>query len=342
MNRSHSVMRPRLAALATLAVLAGFSSSAWALTTVATVPVGYLKLEFAGSGASTPFGLPLDETPAPGAGMRAGKIESYTTSTLSNSSGGWTVNLASASAPWLLRLTSGAAAGKSLEVVSNTATTLTVAGADLTSLGLTAGTDTFELIPLDTLWTLLGSGTVQGGPSAALADNVSVRSGAAWLAYYYDTNLGFWRRTIGPATNSNNIIVRPGTGLQLLRRNGAITLTFTGRVLAAPFHAPINNSSTSAIQAGYPTDTTLGGLAVQSLLPGWRSGPTATGSDLVALYTGTAWVNYFYNGTFWQPALGGATNSDSQAIPAGAVFMLQRPGATAGTTDLVRPLPYSL
>jgi hypothetical protein len=341
MNRSHSLMRPRLAALATLAVLASLSSSAWALTTVATVPVGYLKLDIAGSGATTPFGLPLDETTAPSAGIRAGKIESFTTNTLSNSSGGWTGNLASPSAPWLLRITSGASAGKTLEVASNTATTLSFASVDLTSLGLTAGTDTFELVPIDTLWTLLGSNTVLGGTSAALADNVQVRSGATWIAYFYDTNLGFWRRTIGPATNSNNVLIRPGMGLEILRRNTALTLTFTGRVLDAPFHVAVNNATSSAIHAGYPTDTTLGGLAVQTLLPGWRSGATATGSDLVSLYTGSAWVNYFYNGTFWQPAIGAATNSDTLAIPAGAVLGLQRLG-TSGTTDLVRPLPYSL
>lgn len=341
MNRSHSLIRPRLAALATLAVIAGLSSSAWALTTVATVPVGYLKLEIAGSGATTPFGLPLDETSAPAAGIRTGRIESFTTNTLSNSSGGWTGNLASASAPWVLRLTSGAAVGKSLEVASNTATTLTLLGADLTSLGLVAGSDTFELVPMDTLWTLFGSGTVLGGTSAALADNVQVRSGASWIAYYYDTNLGFWRRTIGPATNSNNVLVRPGTGVQILRRNTALTLTFTGRVLDAPFHVAVNNATSSAIHAGYPTDTTLGGLAVQTLLPGWRSGATATGSDQVALYTGTTWVNYFYNGSFWQPSSGAATNSDSLAIPAGAVLALQRLG-TSGTSELIRPLPYSL
>ena len=65
-------------------------------------------------------------------------------------------------------------------------------------------------------------------------------------------------------------------------------------------------------------------------------------TDLVALYNGSAWVSYAFNGSFWQPATGPATNSDAVAIPAGALLTIQRAGATPGTTDLVRLLPYSL
>ncbi|HEX2854080.1 MAG TPA: pectinesterase family protein [Opitutaceae bacterium] len=314
-------------------------------TVLASVPAGYMNFAIAGGTPAAPvttvFGIPLDDTSAPSAGIRAGRIESFTANTITHGNGGWTGNLAAATAPWLLRITSGPSAGKTLQIASNTSTAVTVTGADLTSFGLTAGADTFELVPMDTLWTLFGNNTVQGGTSASTADNVQVRSGTSWIAYYYDTNLGFWRRTIGPATNSNNVLIRPGSALQIVRRNPALTLTFTGRVLPTPFAVPVNNAGSTAIHAGFPTDTTLGGLAVQTLLPGWHSGPTATNADLVVLYNGTAWVNYFFNGTFWQPATGAATNSDAVAIPAGTALMIQRPGATVGTTDLVRALPYS-
>jgi hypothetical protein len=330
-----SSLCPRLWAFASLALLAGFTSSAWAVTTVATVPVGYLKLDVAGGGATTPVGIALDDLSAPPAGIRAGRIESFTSNSLADSQGGWSTNLATASAPWTVRITSGPAAGKTLDLTGNTMTTLSVSGVDLTSLGLTAGVDTFELVPLDTLWTLLGSDTVQGGTSAATADNVQVRSGASWLAYYFDTNLGYWRRTIGPATNSNNVVIRPGTGIQIVRRSAALSLTFTGRVPATAFRMAINNASTTALHTGFPTDTTLGALAVQTLLPGWRNG-----TDLLGLSNSS--VGYVFNGSFWQPASGPATNSDALAIPAGSLLIIQRPGATSGTTDLIRPLPYSL
>jgi hypothetical protein len=162
-----------------------------------------------------------------------------------------------------------------------------------------------------------------------------VRSGASWLVYYYDTNLGFWRRTIGPATNSNNVLIRPSAGIQIIRRSAALSLTFTGRVPATPFRVAVTNASTTALHTGFPTDTTLGALAAQTLLPGWRNG-----TDLLGLSNST--VGYVFNGSFWQPSSGPATNSDALAIPAGTLLVIQRPGATSGTTDLVRPLPYSL
>jgi hypothetical protein len=279
---------------------------------------------------------------APPAGIRAGRIESFSANTLTNSAGGWTTNLANPAAPWFVRLTSGAAVGKLLDVVANTATTLTLSGADLTTLGLTAGVDTFELVAGDTLFSLFGNNALLGGTSASTADNVQVRSGVSWLAYYFDTNLGFWRRTIGPATNANNVLIRPGSGVQIIRRAPATTLTFTGRVPALAFRVAVNNASSTVIHSGFPTDTTLGALALQTLLPGWRSMPTPTGADTLSLFNGTGWVSYFHNGSFWQPTSGAPTNSDGQPIPAGALITIQRPGTAAGTTDLVRGLPYPL
>jgi DNA/RNA endonuclease G (NUC1) len=309
-------------------------------TTIATVPVGYMNVAIAGGtpGAPviTPVGLPLDKTSAPPAGIRAGLIESFTANTLTQSGGGWTANLGGPVSPWLAKITSGSSAGRTLDVVSNTATTLTLSGADLTTLGLVAGADTFELVRMETLFSLFGSAALQGGTSASAADNVQVRSGTTWLAYYFDTTLGYWRRTIGPATNSNNVLVRPQSGVQIVRRAPALTLTFTGRAPATPFRAPVNNASSTVIHAGFPTDTTLGALALQTKLPAW------TGGDLVGLYNGTAWVTYLFNGSFWQTASGPAVVSDNVAIPAGALITIQRAGTTPGVSEFVRALPYSL
>jgi uncharacterized protein (TIGR02597 family) len=312
--------------------------------TVSTVPVGYMKFDIAGGTPAAPtttvFGIPLDDTSVPPAGIRAGYIESFTANTLTNASGAWTANLANPTAPWLVRITSGPAAGKLLDITANTATTLTVSGANLTTLGLTAGTDTFELVPMDTLGSLFGSTTLLGGTSASTADNVQVRTGNSWLPYFYDTNVGFWRRTIGLATNSNNIRLRPDTGVQIIRRGPATTLTFTGRVPSTAFRASINNATTTVIHSGFPTDTTLGALSIQTLVPGWRSSPTVTGADTVLLFNGGVWIGYFHNGSSWQTTSG--VNSDSVIIPAGALITIQRPGAAVGTTELTRARPYSL
>jgi hypothetical protein len=241
-----------------------------------------------------------------------------------------------------VRITSGPSAGKLLDITANTATTLTVSGANLTTLGLVAGKDTVELVSMDTLFSLFGSDTLLGGTSVSTADTVQVRNGATWAAFYYDTNLGFWRRTLGPVVNSNNVLIRPSSGVQIIRRGPAFTLTVTGRVPWTTFRTPILNASGTVIHSGFPTDTTLGALALQTRLTGWRSAATSAEADVVTLFNGTSWIGYFHNGSHWQPVSGAATNSNAVAIPAGALLTIQRPGATAGTTDLVRLLPYSL
>ena len=303
---------------------------------VTTVPLGYLKATLP-TGATTAFGLPLDGLGATPIGLRAAKIETLTATTLTQSLRAWTGNLANPAAPWALRLTSGAAAGKLLDLAANTTTSLTVTGADLLALGVVPG-DTFELVPLDTLGTLFGAGTFQGGTSSANADVVQLRSGTAWLAFYYDTTLGFWRRTSGTATNANNVVLRPGAALLVLRRAASLTLTFPGRVLGTAFRTPVNNAGTTGTTTGFPTDTTLAGLALQTRLPGWRAGTATATADSVGLYSGTAWVPYLYNGSNWQTAAG--VNADALSLPAGTVLLLQRPGATAGTTDLTYNKPY--
>lgn len=325
--------------LASALLLAGLCSSASAVTTsvsVSTIPVGYLKSTF-NSGTTAAFGLPLDDTSALPVGIRAGRIESFTATTITQSAGGWTGNLANPAAPWAVRLTSGAAAGKMFDVSSNSTTTLTLNGATLSTAGVAIG-DTFELVSLDTLGTLFGAGTFQGGTSSANADVVQLRSGATWIAFFYDTSLGFWHRTSGVATNSDNTIIRPGSGLMLTRRGATLTLTFTGRVLGTTFRMPVNNASTTGLTTGYPMDTTLGGLGLQNLLTGWRSGTSTSTADSIGLYNGTAWVPYVFNGANWQTTTG--INSDAAALPAGGMLLIQRPGSTPGTTDLVRNQPY--
>jgi endoglucanase len=300
-----------------------------------TVPVGYLNTDV-GAGATTAFSVPLDDTANP-TGIRAGKIESFTAATITHAAGGWTGNLANASSPWAVRLTSGSAAGKLFDIVANDETTLTLGNAALTTLGVVAG-DTFELVPLDTLGTLFPPGALLGGTSPASADVVQVRSGTSWVAFYYNTSLGFWRRTSGAPTNSDNVVVRPGSGLMLTRRGGALTLNFTGRVLGATFRTPVANASTTATGLGYPMDTTLGAFGLQNLLAGWRAGTTMRSADSVGIHNGTTWVPYVFNGTGWQTTSG--VNSDNLSLPAGTVLLVSRPGNASGTTDLVRTKPY--
>ncbi len=302
---------------------------------VPTVPLGYLDTNLPMGNKA--FGLLFDDTSATPAGVRAGRIETVSGDTIGLTGANWSAGLTNPAAPWALRFTSGAAEGRLVDITASTASTLSLGGLHLAMLGVAPG-DRFELVALDTLGTLFGSNTLQGGTSAASADVVQLRSGAAWIPYYYDTTLGFWRRTSGVAVNGNNTVVRPGSGILILRRGAPLGLTISGRVLGSSFRQPVNNASSTVITAGFPTDTTLGDLAVQTLLPGWRNGTVASVADAVGLHNGTTWVPYYFNGVNWQTAAG--VNASATAIPAGSALLIQRPGSTAGTTDLVLEKTY--
>lgn len=302
-----------------------------------TVPVGYLNVTLAGSGATTTFGVPFDDPTGPASGLRAAKVEALTATTLTNSSGGWSPGvLAASAAPWAVRITSGAAAGLFAEVSGNTATTLTLKNVNLTTAGVTAG-DTFELVSLDTLGTFFGASTLTGGTASATADLVKLY-GSAWVSYYYSTSLNYWRLAAGPTTDYSNLVLRPSTGLQVTRRGTSLTLPLVGRVLGTKFRAPVANAGSTLLNLAYPMDTTLGGLAVQTRISGWRSGTTSA-ADQVYLYNGSAWIGYVFNGATWQTLSGGAA-SDSVAIAAGSALLVTRPGSTSGTTDFIQNLPY--
>lgn len=303
-----------------------------------TTPIGYMNLAIAGGGATSTFGIPLDEPQGPSSGIRAGRIDALTATSLTAAAGGWTDGaLASASAPWSVRFTSGAAAGRTLAVSANTATTLTFSGVSLTTLGVVAG-DAFELVAVDTLNTFFGAGTLAGGTAATTADAVRIYS-SAWVSYYYSTSLGYWRLASGPTTNYGNVTLRTQSGLQVLRRGAAMNLTVTGRVLSTPYRVPVANAGGTLLNLGYPMDTTLAGLSLQSRISGWRSGTTSTTADMVSLYDGSSWVSYVYNGSYWQHLTTGV-NSNAIAIPAGSAVLISRPGSTSGTTDFVQSRPY--
>src|SRR5436190_34800 len=91
--------------------------------------------------------------------------------------------------------------------------TLTIAAGTGTvrtlSIATGASGDTYQIIPADTLSTLIGTPGTTGilaNANPLNADNLQVLVGTSWRQYYHDgTN---WRR-IGPNTISNDVVIRP-------------------------------------------------------------------------------------------------------------------------------------
>ncbi|PAW77213.1 MAG: hypothetical protein B9S32_11965 [Verrucomicrobia bacterium Tous-C9LFEB] len=324
-------------------------------TSVATAPEGYITLNIAaGTGTSytlSTISLPLHKA-LQGSGQLTGVITGVTANAISNTNAGWTAGAFSAAAnPFAVKITSGAATGRVLVISSATANTATMAtvdnqGTDLTTLGIVAGTDTYEVFPVDTLLSLFGTPAttgVKGGSTHKTADTVKVFSASAgWLSYFYNTDLGMWTQT-APVTAANNVILRSDQGIMYSRiGNTPIALTLFGRVPNTHSNIAINKGGVTYIGSTWPTNTTLATSGIQNT-PGWVTGTPATAknADQIKIYTQeSGWNSYYHNGTNWM-SIAPSKISDNVVIEAGSSIIVTKQGSASGVVFLTQDLPYS-
>lgn len=336
-----------IAAMACVASAELFSQS------VTTTPVGYVNVNIAaGTGTTRSISVVsfpmLDEAVV--AGQGSGQITSVTANTITNSSAGWTAGqLSTAATPCLIRITSGAAVGRTFLVstsTANTATTLTIdaeeAGlVNLTSLGIVAG-DTYKIFACDTISSIFGTpGTtgVLGATSATNADNLQVLVSGAWRQYYYNTTSNAWLR-IGLNTNSNNVPLRADTIVIYSRLAASpITLSLLGTVPSTARKALVRASGVTALSESWPVDLTLATSGISSM-PGWVTGSSTT-ADIVQVFVSGAWRQYYHNGTNWL-RVGLNTVSNTVALTSASGLIINKKGSTPGSVTLSQALPYSL
>lgn len=322
-------------------------------TSVATVPEGYVTLTaLAGTGTSptlTILSLPLLAT-ATIPGQITGVITGVTSNTISNTNAGWTAGtLSTAATPYLIRVTSGAAQGRTFLIsasTANTSTSVTLDTAettDLTSLGIAAGTDTYEVLPCDTIASVFGTPAtsgVLGGTAPAQSDQVMLLIGGIWKKYYYSTSLAGWRQSAGNAP-ANDIPIAPHSAIVYIRlANTPISFTVTGRVPNMKRIVSISNTGLSLISNGWPTGVTLANSGINQI-NGWLSNSTAGNADQIQILVNGIWKRYYHDGSMWRAAAGNAP-SDSIEIPAGGGMVVIKKNATAGSATLTQTLPYSL
>lgn len=293
----------------------------------ATVPEGRLALALA-QNQETAVAFPLHLAPVAITGSVSGVITAVGPSTLENIQAGWSPGaLSGAAAPYLARLTSGVAAGCLFPVstsTANTATTITLVtgGLDLTTLGIQPGLDTCELVPADTLGSLLPAGALQSG-TPDTADLFRLWNGTAWVSFYHDGSV--WRR-VG-AGSADNLLLRPDQGYLILRRGPAVSLTLFGRVPSAPARILLQGGRANFI-AGLPVAATFLETVLQSL-PGWTTDlADPKNGDHVQLWNGTAWFSYYHDGAGWRRVGAGPADS-AQLLRPGRPLMIVRSAAAA-------------
>lgn len=320
-----------------------------------TVPAGYFTLDIApGQGATrtlTVLSAPLLEAAA-ASGQMSGRISGVTANTISCASAGWTAGqLSTPATPHLIRITSGAATGRTFllsTTVANTSSTVTLdpeeaAQTNLTTLGIAVGAagDTFELYQADTLSSLFGSPSttgILGNANSSLADIVQIYVGAAWRQYYHD-GLN-WKR-IGPNLISNNVVIRPDTAVTYSRLGSTpLSLVVLGSVPNTNRKALIANSNLTHLANGWPVNLTLATSGIH-LTPGWVSSSNSAMADLVQILVNGAALQFYHDGTNWR-RVGPGTISDSQVLSAGSGVTISKRGATAGSATYSKTQPYSL
>ena len=326
--------------LAALAVVC----SSFSNTVMTTVPGGCFTVQIAGGTVAEPtttrFAVPLVDSPQ-ATGRATGAITALTATSLTIADGGWVEGaLATTEFPYAIRIMTGAQAGLTTLVTANTVNTITAAGFDFSTLGVAVG-DRIQIIPVHTLNTLFGSDTLKGATSAATADVVFLGT-PSQVGYYHNTALGRWVRTTGPATDKGNVVILPEAMITVRRTAPLLSLFFVGRVPETPFVAAVGNSGNSYMHTGFPTDTTLGALSMQTILGGWVSHSNAAAADQLALPVNDGWLSYYHNGVQWVQTTGTATSRDNVVVPAGTGVLVTKKGFAPGVSLLRRQPPYTL
>jgi hypothetical protein len=294
--------------------------------------------------------LPLLHASA-GAGTMLGRIGAVGVNYLDVPTAGWTPGgLSGVANPYYVRFRTGTLAGRVMIVsttVANTASRIFLGtdGTDLTQAGVAVGAqgDGFELILADTLGSLFGNNTVQGGTADTAADTVQVWGGGSWLYFYYNTTRLRWEAStdIAASPSRDNFVLRPDRGFMLARRAAVeLRMYVTGRVPETAPHTFHTRPGTTFLSAGVPADVTLGALAFQAQ-SGWQPGVTA---DLVQIWGGGSWLYFYYDSTlgYWRSTtdVPASPSRNLFVVPAGRPLMIRR--STAGETLLNFFKPYTI
>jgi hypothetical protein len=333
-------------------------STAASATTATTDPVGFVTTEIpAGTGSSktTVFvSAPLYDTASIN-GAAVGQITSVTSSSISNSSAGWTTGeLDLAAGPYFVEITSGNAIGTMLLIQSNTSDSITVnstysPAADISTLGIVAG-DSYRISPCDTLASLFGGPAdgIQGGTSQSNADTVQLVVNGNANTFFFKTNASptpRWTRVTFGDPDASNEPILPNFGIQYSRLAATpLKLTATGSVPVIARKASIKNSGATLLSSYWPTETTLLSLGFQNI-PGWLSGANQNSADIVvlrSLVNGSS-KTFYFNGTNWkQVGFGVPDSSDNEPIAVGSSIRVFRKGSALGQTLISQSTPYNL
>jgi uncharacterized protein (TIGR02597 family) len=327
---------PNFTASVAAALISTLCATASAQSTATTDPVGFFTLSVPAGPVNRVLSVPLYR---PAVYTSVATAVTATTCNLSAANfgtGGGQTDVTTL--PHLLRIKTGTQTGRffAISAASGDQVTVTITGPALNTF--LSVNDSCEIFPASTLGSVFGTSTpatgIQTNSSSTLADNFLIWNGSAWLTYFH--NGANWRR-VGSLQNQNNAIIYPDEGMFVVHiGTNPINVAVTGTVPTTTERTDLATSS--FIPNRFPVDISLLNLGLHTS-PNWTSGATANVADTVSVWTGSAWLNYFYNGSNWKRT-GSLGSQDGTMISAGTAVFVSRLNATEST--LTQTLPYVL
>jgi uncharacterized protein (TIGR02597 family) len=328
---------------------------------VSTVPEGYITWSVPSTGASAfsaYFSIPLSTDAA-----YSGAVTAVTRNTLQVAGTPWQDDqLAEPDSPYFVLIKSGAQRGRQLLITANTSNSLTLSATDHTSetIDLTAPgfavavSDRIEVLPGDTISSLLGDGSEQNqlalveGDDELSADTLGIYDAIAsrWQVYYFDRAARCWRMQ-GSDVSQNDVILYPDAALAITRRPNrpALTLRVPGRVPDLSLLTKISGGSAlsaSYVGTRYPADVKLSDLNFSN----WARSNDSNAADMVLVYNpaSSQWDAYYQrpDGT-WRVSGNADLDQSDFTIRAGSGIAILKRGALSGAQSLMlSPKPYNL
>ena len=323
-------------------------SSARAQTTATTDPVGFITLNVAGTGGTTPAAFTFSSLGLTNSITYQGATNTVTTNSLTVTAGPWTANQFNANGTnptYFVEIITPAGAGSqapgagtTYDILSNTATTITLM--QNLAAGVVDGAQ-FKVRAHWTLGSVFGANNESGlgGGNSTGADRILRWTGSGYDIFYYQTSgiggVG-WRKSGAPTVNASGTTLYPEDALIINRfQSTPVSVVLMGAVKTGQTSVPViaGNNFVGNVYAAPMTLASCGiytGVSATGL-----AGGNSSGADQILLWNQTlssgagGYDIYYYQtsgigGTGWRKSGAPTIDVSTTAIPVGQSIIINR------------------